>query len=221
MKEYLQSHKYIDSDHQNVIAYAKQVVGKETNPTKQIQLLFNHIRDAYSYYPFEMDLRHEALTASAQMAKPTGYCVTKALLLSACARVLGVPARVCFFIVKNHLGTGKLESALETDLIVFHGSSEVYLKDKWIKLVPAFDKKLCDKLGVNTIEFDGENDAIFQEYQPESGKVSEKTYMEYIKDYGSFEDFPYDLAKSDLMKYYPSAFDQKVPVEKRILFKHW
>lgn len=222
MKEFLKATKYIDSDNSKILEYAKNIIAEEEVQVKQVQLLFNHIRDEFSYYPFEMDLRHDELKASAQIGKPTGYCVTKAMLLSACARALNIPARVCFFVVRNHLGTGKLEEALETDLIVFHGSSEVYLNEKWIKLVPAFDSRLCKKLGVSVIEFDGENDAIFQEFQPESGdRVNEKTYMEYVKEYGSFEDFPYDLALSELKKYYPSAFDESIPPDKRILFKYW
>lgn len=222
LDQYIQSSEFIDSDNKLIVQFAKEIVGTETDPTLVIKKLFEEIRDKYSYHPFQMDMRRESLKASWQVNQKTGYCVSKALLLSACARTMKIPARVCFFVVKNHLGTGKLEEALKTDLIVFHGSSEAYLNNKWIKLVPAFDKSLCEKLGVSVTEFDGINDAIFQEYRPENGnQADEKQYMEYVKEYGSFHDFPYELARSELMAYYPDAFDKSVPVEKRVLFKYW
>lgn len=220
MDEYLESADFIDSDHPAVMAYANEVIGNEQSASQQIKLLFDKIRDQFAYLPFAMDLRAPALKASHQLSQPTGYCVTKALLLSACARAIGVPARVCFFNVRNHLGTGKLEEVLKTDLIVFHGSSEVYLNGKWLKLVPAFDQPLCERLGVSVIEFDGKNDAIFQQYK-RGTELSAGQFMEYVKEYGSFADFPYQLARVELEKYYPSAFDQSVPIDQRVLFKHW
>lgn len=223
MKEYLAPSEFINSDHPDVIKFAKETVGEAIDPAEQVKQLFYKIRDLYPYVPFGMDLRREALKASAQLNNKTGYCVPKAMLLTACARSLGIPARICFFIVRNHLGTGKLEAMLNTDLIVFHGSAEVYLNGKWVKLVPAFDKKLCDKLGVSPIEFDGVHDAIFQEYHPKEGgeSANQKQFMEYIHEYGSFDDFPYELARTELFKHYPSAFDDSLPMEQRILFKHW
>ena len=221
MNKYLKSTTYIDSDHPKIKSFSKSLIHDLEDPVEKIKILFLRIRDEFPYIPFGVDIRHEAMKASRQIDRKSGYCVTKALLLSACARAVGVPARVCFFIVRNHLGTGKLEAALKTDLIVFHGSSEVYLNNKWIKLVPAFDLKLCQKLGVSPIEFDGVNDAIFQEFKPSEGQVSSGSYMEYKKDYGSFEDFPYELAVNELKLYYPDAFDETIPIDKRVLFKHW
>ena len=215
---------YIDSDSEQVSTFADKVCTElsRDNQTEITKALFNFIRDEFSYYPFQIDLRKEALKASSQLTKKHGYCVSKAILLVACLRYKKIPARLCFFNVKNHLGTGKLEQALNTDLIVFHGGSEVYLNQKWIKLVPAFDKNLCEKLGVEVLKFDGENDAIFQEYNSsDESDANKQKYMEYIHNYGSFSDFPYELAKTELQKYYPEAFDETVPAEKRVLFARW
>lgn len=138
------------------------------------------------------------MKASKVLPKTRAYCVEKALLLAAAARSVGIPSRLSFYIVRNHIATERLAKALEKDYLVFHGAAEMWLEDKWVKATPAFNKRLCDFLGVHPIEFDGRSDAIFQEYD-RSGNV----FMEYIHDYGAFEDMPYELFLDELDKHYP------------------
>jgi hypothetical protein len=132
------------------------------------------------------------------LSKQRGYCVEKALLLAATARAVGVPSRLSFYIVRNHIATERLAKALEKDYLVFHGAAEMFLDGKWVKATPAFNKRLCDFLGVDPIEFDGQSDAIFQEYDRE-GNV----FMEYLHDYGAFDDMPYQMFLDELDKHYP------------------
>lgn len=54
------------------------------------------------------------------------------------------------------------------------------------------------------VNFDGTTDSIFQEFD-KSGKV----FMQYLHDYGAFEDLPYKLYLSELKKHYPHIFDDK------------
>ncbi len=93
-----------------------------------------------------------------------GHCIDKALLLAACARVLGIPSRLHFANVRNHIGTAKLEAMLGTDLLVFHGYTELFLEGRWVAATPAFNKELCAHLKVPPLEWDGRTDAIFQAY---------------------------------------------------------
>jgi hypothetical protein len=51
---------------------------------------------------------------------------------------------------------------------------------------------------VDTIEFDGTGDAIFQEFD-RKGNV----FMEYLHDYGTFADMPYQMFLDELDKHYP------------------
>jgi hypothetical protein len=81
---------------------------------------------------------------------------------------------------------------------VFHGAAEMFVDGKWVKATPAFNKRLCDFLGVDAIEFDGTSDAIFQEYDRE-GNV----FMEYLHDYGAFDDMPYQMFLDELDRHYP------------------
>ena len=122
------------------------------------------MRDGFQYNPNILDLRREGLKASDLLKRNRGYCVEKAVLLAAAARAVGVPSRLSFYIVKNHIATDKLEKLLKKDYLVFHGAAELYLDNKWLKTTPAFDKNLCKYLNVEPLEFDGSSDSIFQEF---------------------------------------------------------
>ena len=93
---------------------------------------------------------------------------------------------------------------LRSDKFVFHGYNEFWLDNKWVKCTPAFNKTLCEKFGTAPLDFDGIHDSIFQEFSPDG-----KHYMQYIHEYGQFNDLPYELFVSELQKYYPHLFDEK------------
>ncbi len=216
MQKYLQDTYFIDFKHPVVQAELDDL-DKSLSIKNQCIYLYNKVRDGYKYYPYYMDIRKPAMKASYQASQSRGYCTQKAILLVALYRAISVPARLQFFIVRNHLGTGKLEEILKTDKIVFHAGLQVYLNQTWIKLSPAFDASLCSKLKVKPLDFDGTNDAIFQEFDSSDSS----TYMEYIHDYGEFADFPYEFALEELKKYYPHVFDESIPESERKVFKHW
>ena len=96
----------------------------------------------------------------------------------------------------------KFIEMLRTDKFVFHGYNEFWLDGKWVKCTPAFNQSLCDKFSVHALEFDGIHDSIFHEF--ESGKK----FMNYLHEYGQFDDFPYDLFVQELKIHYPHLFDE-------------
>lgn len=198
---YLKPGRFVDSDNERVIAYARQWANTSTDPIEQVLSLYYRIRDDFMYYPYHINLNPKALKASVLLSKDKGYCIEKANLLAATARALGIPSRLGFAIVQNHIGTARLEKILRTNKLVFHGYTELYLQDKWVKATPAFDKHLCDKLGVQPLEFDGHEDSVFQEYSKDGSQ-----FMEYLHDYGQFSDLPYDLMLSEFRKHYPHLF---------------
>ena len=114
-----------------------------------------------------------------------------------------IPARFCFFDVKNHIGVEKLVELLKTDVLVFHACVDIYLNDNWIKATPAFNEALCKYLGVEPLEFDGVTDSVFQQYD-DKGEV----FMEYLKEYGTFHDIPHDMFVLLLKQNYPHFFEQ-------------
>ncbi|MBP6047928.1 MAG: transglutaminase domain-containing protein [Chitinophagales bacterium] len=200
---YLQPSYFIDSNQPDIIRFVKNTIGNEIDKTKIAIKLYQSIRDGWRYNPYNIDLRHKAMIASSIFNRENkqAYCIEKACLLAACLRVVNIPARLCFFDVRNHIGVEKLIEILGTDVLVFHACTDIYLNDKWVKATPAFNKELCDHLGVEVLEFDGENDSVFQQYDKEGGQ-----FMEYLKDYGSFHDVPHDMFVMLLLQNYAHFF---------------
>ena len=194
---------FVDSDHPRVKDYARAVTAGLADPVEQTRALFLAVRDSFPYDPYKLDLRPEAMKASEVLLRPRAYCVEKAVLLAATLRSLGLPSRLFFGNVRNHIGTGRLERYLGTNVMAFHGSTEVFLQQRWIKLTPAFNKELCAKLGVAPLDFDGESDAIFQEYSGQG-----RRFMEYLTEHGSFADLPYELYLRELREHYGRALGQ-------------
>jgi transglutaminase-like putative cysteine protease len=203
---------YTDSDHPAVKEYVKHKTEAIERLEDKIIALYLAVRDDFKYYPYHLILKPHALKASFLLNKDYGYCVEKSNLFAACMRAIGVPAKLCFANVRNHLATERVEAYLKTDLMVFHGFVEIYLNNKWLKVTPVFDSLICERLGVAVLEFDGQNDSIFQE----SDKAG-NPFMHYEHYYGSYSDLPFELFLSELRKNYPHLFEKKIHTDKIII----
>jgi transglutaminase-like putative cysteine protease len=204
MEEYLHPTKFINSDAPEVIAYAHKYANESMSDREKAVALYTAVRDDISYDPYHIILEPTAISASLTLERKSGYCIEKSLLLAACGRVWGIPSRLGFSIVQNHLSSEKFVRMLRSDKFVFHGYNEFWLDDKWVKCTPAFNKSLCEKFGTKPLEFDGIHDSIFQEFSSDG-----KKYMQYTHEYGQFDDLPYDLFVSELKSHYPHLFDEK------------
>ena len=188
----------IESTHSSVVNFTRVHSGDVAGDVDKTVRLFYAVRDGFRYDPYQIDLTIPGMKASTTLAIERGWCVSKAILLAACCRSLGIPARLGFADVRNHLSTERMRRRMRTDIFYWHGYTEIRLEGKWVKATPAFNKRLCEFLGVEPIEFDGKGDAIFQEYD-RAGNV----FMEYLHDYGAFDDVPYELFLDELDKHYP------------------
>ncbi len=202
---YLAPGKYIDSNHPNVVAFAHEHTQAAQTPTEKAIALYLAIRDGFRYDPYTINLKEEGMTASNLLERDYGYCVEKANLLAACARVVGVPSRLGFANVRNHIGVERYTKVLRTDVLVFHGYTDLYLNGQWVKATPAFNKELCARYQVAPLAFNGTEDSIFQEFTDDG-----QQYMEYLHDYGVFADVPRELFIEQLAKHYPHLFNQQV-----------
>lgn len=197
---YLAPSLYMDFNSPEVAAFvAKHAEGK-TDKEKAISLYYA-VRDGFWYDPYHVNMSHIALKASSMIERGSGYCVEKANFLATVARACNIPARLGFAIVRNHIGTEKLQQILKSDLFVFHGYTELYINGQWVKATPAFNKELCERFSVTPLEFDGEHDSVFQEFDAQGNK-----HMEYLHDYGIFAEVPRELMVNELKKHYPHLF---------------
>lgn len=197
---YLTPTAFMDFEHAAVRAYADANHDPAGTDVYKAVQLYDAVRDDFRYNPWGVVPDPDRFKASAVLDKaPTegGHCIDKANLLATCARSVGIPSRLHFANVRNHIGTEALEKQLGTDLLVFHGYAELFLEGKWVAATPAFNRKLCERLGVEPLVFDGRHNSIFQQYDANGG-----LFMEYVHDYGSFADIPYELMIGEWRKYY-------------------
>jgi transglutaminase-like putative cysteine protease len=187
-KKYLLPTPIIDSDHRTIIEYAVNTISGADDPIERAVKLYYAVRDGIWYTPYYPFYLAEHYRASNVLKSGRGYCVCKASLLCALGRVCGIPSRVGFANVRNHLATKELIEHLGSDLFVYHGFTEFYLEGKWIKATPAFNVELCNRHRVAPLEFNGREDSIFQPYN-----LEERQFMEYIADLGTYVDIPVDI----------------------------
>jgi transglutaminase-like putative cysteine protease len=184
-KEYLAPTPMIDSDHKTIIHHANETTEGSKDPIEKAVKLYYAVRDGIWYNPYYPFYRPEHYQASNVLKSGQGYCVSKASLLCALGRSCGIPSRVGFADVRNHLATKQLIEFLGSDLFVYHGFTEFYLEDKWVKATPAFNVELCEKHGVAPLEFNGREDSLFQPFN-----LEKKQFMEYVADHGTYGDIP-------------------------------
>lgn len=203
MQEYLKATPLIDFNNEKIQHFLEDIEFT-TDDTKNAIKIYEKIRDHFIYDPYNLDLTFEGLKASSMVTKKRAWCVEKATLLVACCRAKGIPARPGYAIVKNHIGVDRLTEILKSEEIVFHGYVDIYLNNNWVKATPAFDYKICRITGVEPLIFDGKHDSLFQEFSR-----GEK-FMEYIHDYGVFDDVPIHKMNEEMKKHYPHLF--KAPI---------
>ncbi|MBT9505107.1 transglutaminase family protein [Rhodoferax sp.] len=184
--ETLQATALIDSEHPAVQAFAQQHATGATDRERAVALYYA-VRDGFRYDPYRIDLSPAGMKASAVLASGYGWCVPKATLLTAVCRAAGIPARLGFADVRNHLSTERMRETMKTDVFAWHGYTDIWLDGAWRKATPAFNVQLCEKFGLLPLEFDGLSDSIYHPFD-----LAGNRHMEYIRQRGSFNDLPLD-----------------------------
>ena len=197
MSEDLAPTPAIDSDHPDVRAFAHEYA-RGANERERAIALYLAVRDGIRYDPYRIDLTPEGMRASNALRLGHGWCVPKAVLMAAVARAAGIPARLGFADVQNHLSTEKLRRTMGSDVFIWHGYTELWLEGAWRKATPAFNLSLCEKFGLLPLEFDGVNDSIYHPYDRAGQR-----HMEYLNQRGSFADLPLEQIRADFAVHYP------------------
>jgi len=212
MNDYLKETKYLNFKDFKFDEFVSAISKNQAKKEMAVDLYFL-VRDAFLYDPYHLDITEEGLVGSNVLSKKRAWCVEKAILLAACARKFDIPSRLGFAIVTNHIGVEKLISYLKRPEIVFHGYVELFIDGKWIKCTPSFDKNICRLANVAPLDWDGEKDSMFQEFD------KDRKFMEYLHFYGEFDDVPIELMNLEMRKYYPHLFEKEYDT-KVFSFKH-
>lgn len=187
MSDHLSPTPAIDSDHPAVRDFARAHDPGGSVRERAVALNLA-VRDHIRYDPYRIDLSPRGMRASTTLLQGHGWCVPKAVLLAAVARAAGIPARLGFADVRNHMSTEKLRRAMGgNDLFVWHGYTDLWIDGAWRKATPAFNLSLCEKFGLLPLDFDGVNDSLYHPFDRAGQR-----HMEYVNQRGPFDDLPLD-----------------------------
>ena len=188
MDLFLQATAAIDCDHPQIQDLAYKTIDGARDVREKARQLFLCVRDTITYNPYSPFFLMEHYQASTTLRRGRGYCVPKAVLLTALARAARIPARLVFADIRNYLTPRRLADMMGTTLFVFHGYVEWLLGDRWVRVTPSFEKELCREQGYPLVEFNGQEDAIFPTHDAEG-----RQFVAYVRHHGTFSDVPLDL----------------------------
>jgi len=217
---FLRTTPTIDFDSEIVRAFVSDNSRENDSVAEQIISLYYAVRDQVRYDPYTPSDQRSDFSASRTLELMRGWCVPKSILYAACCRALCVPARLGYADVRNHLSTENLRRQMGTDIFYWHGYTDVYLNDQWVKATPVFNIELCKRFRLKPLEFDGLEDSIYHPFD-----LDGRQHMEYLKFRGEYADLPFEEMKRDFAKYYPkfgdpgrtADFDREVVMETGVM----
>jgi transglutaminase-like putative cysteine protease len=186
MEIYLRPTYTIDSDNPGIAARAAQLTKDCSGNVEKAVALFYFVRDSIRYNIFMISVFEEDFRASKVLEWGKGYCVQKAVLLTALARSAGIPTRMAFAKITNHRTPAHIYQKMGVNTFPRHGYNQFFLNGRWVSAAATFDKDLCEKNGLPVVEFDGENDAMLPEKD-----LRGEPYIEYIEKFPPADDLPF------------------------------
>ena len=198
---YLAATAFLDYETPEVRRFVSEAIGGAHDARTRAVRLFYAVRDGIRYDPYRISYEPAAYRASQVIRDGHGWCVSKAGLLAACARAVGIASAIGLADVVNHLNTEKLRARMGgIDIFYDHGYAALLIEGRWVKAVPAFNIELCERFGVRPTDFDGLDDALYQEHDAHG-----RLHMQYLADHGTWSDLPLQQVRDDMLRYYPGA----------------
>jgi transglutaminase-like putative cysteine protease len=189
-RKYLKPTYFMDFTDHTITEKAKELVKdiSDKNDVEKGIKQFYFVRDEIKYIVNNDNdyYSRKNLKATATLKRGYGFCIQKAVLLAALARAVGIPSRLHFNDIVNHMTPQKYIDYIGNENFLYHGYTELFLGGKWVEANVAFDKELCARKNWPIVEFDGVKPGLFAHHDK-----SGKPFIDYIKDHGTFADVPY------------------------------
>jgi transglutaminase-like putative cysteine protease len=170
-------------------------------PTERACALYYAVRDRLAYEVYDADMSRPAMRASAIIERGKGFCVHKSIVYAAVTRAVGVPSRLLYGDVRNHLASPRLIELVGGNVFTYHALNSVYLEGRWVKATPVFSKLLCRLYKITPLDFDGRSDSLYHPYDQNG-----RQHMEFLRWRGEFDDFPYETVVGGLRSAHPRLF---------------
>ncbi len=201
MKQYLRRTYFLNYNSPVIREKTTQLLQTipDDDDIQKVITLFYFVRDEIKYVA-KLEpkyYRRRTTRASETLTRGDGYCIQKAVLMASMARLIGIPARLHFVDMMNHLTPRKFIERMGSDRFIYHAYPELFLNGKWVEANVAFDKELCTRKNFPIVDFDGINPGLFAKTDDKGNR-----FVEYIKDHGTFPDVPYYRIIYEWVKFY-------------------
>ncbi|MHA2339797.1 MAG: transglutaminase-like domain-containing protein, partial [Candidatus Hodarchaeales archaeon] len=134
-EETLKSTFYMDYENPLIQDKAKELIEgiPEDNDIAKAIKLFYFVRDEikYSVKNARESYNKENWKSSATLKRGFAFCIPKAILLASLARAVGLPSRLHFVDIVNHMTSERLKKDMGSNLFIFHGFVELFLDGRW------------------------------------------------------------------------------------------
>lgn len=198
----LRATDFLDSGAAEVGEFVARWTRPDADPMARAVDLYYAVRDRIRYEIYGADLSRTGLRASTVATARSGMCVHKSVLYAAGLRSLGIPARLVFADVRNHLTSDRLRELMRGDVFYYHCLTAVFLDGQWVRATPVFNRTLCKLFGIAELDFDGRSDSMYHPFDSDG-----RRRMEFLRMRGEFDDVPYERMLTDLRTVYPGLID--------------
>ncbi|MEE2039435.1 transglutaminase-like domain-containing protein [Nocardiopsis sp. CT-R113] len=190
---------FLDHQAPEVQEFVDRTLPSRDAPPEELAVrLHDAVRDRIRYEVYDADLTREGTRASAILRRGKGFCVHKSIVYAAASRAVGIPARLVYGDVRNHLASQRLLTLMGGDLFTFHALVSVRPGEHWVRATPVFNTMLCRLYGIRPLEFDGRNDSYYHPFDTKG-----RRHMEFVRWRGEFDDFPYETVVGGIARNHP------------------
>lgn len=202
VSDFLKPGVFVESDSLELKSFVEENIDVSESTQDSVIALYYAVRDQVAYDPYDNMNKENVFSARRALVRGRGFCTPKAALLAGCCRVIGVPARIGFADVRNHIASPRIIEANGGDIFYWHAFTELYLNNKWVKATPTFDADLCERANILPLDFDGLTDSIFHPFDK-----NDNAHMEYVNNRGSFSDVPSSMILDTWRKRCPGVME--------------
>jgi transglutaminase-like putative cysteine protease len=185
--EYLRPTEFIDSDHPDIVAKARELTRGCTSDRERLERIYHFVRDLpYDILESFRYLAEGKRRASDVLHAGHAFCMGKASSFVALCRASGIPARIGFqqlHCPDKPFMSEEVRRLWGDRTLPWHSLGEARLGDRWLKLDATIDAPTAAAKGrPYTRHFDGEHDIPTVE-----GPI--------LKDLESHADYPREVAE--------------------------
>ncbi|TNE87277.1 MAG: transglutaminase family protein [Deltaproteobacteria bacterium] len=197
--EALHPQGFIESTHPQLQALAASL-GKGGLSGRELAVAaFEHVRDAVPY-EFMAKLTPGQYRASYVLDRGRGFCVQKAVLLTALLRACGIPSAIVLSELRDRTMPRRISQAMGTDIMHGHGLTAVFLDGEWLLVDASHDASFAERKEYETVTWDGQGDALIA-----ATTLDGRPHAEFVALQGVFLDLPFEALLGSFAEAYGRA----------------